>query len=123
MTKDTVQKLEEAFRSGLSVQQACYTSGISTSTYYEHIAVNADFSDKMKLAQEYVIIKAKQLIVQEIEDGNVSAAKWWLERKAKSEFSIKADKPDTKEPDLFQKYDAEYIYKVVGDAYEALAKE
>lgn len=86
ITPVAVRKLEQAFRGGLNVSQACYTTGISRTAYYARLEVDVEFADKMQLAQDYVTIKAKQLVVQEIQDGNLAAAKWWLERKARNEF-------------------------------------
>ncbi len=40
----------------------------------------------MELAKTYVSIKAKKTVVQAIDTGNLNAAKWWLERKARNEF-------------------------------------
>jgi hypothetical protein len=90
INKVIVQKLEVAFRDGFSVAKACTLSGISRSTYYEHLKRNADFSDKMVLAQAWVTELAKQVVVAEIKAGNLPAAKWWLERKAKEEFGPNA---------------------------------
>jgi hypothetical protein len=64
MTKVTVQKLEQALRDGFSIEMACYVSGVSRSTYYNHLASETAFLDKMTLAQS-----------------------WWLERKLRAEFS------------------------------------
>ena len=87
MTKATVQKLEQAFRDGFSVDMACYTSGVSRSTYYNHLASDPAFMDKMTLAQAYPTERAKQVIIQAIDKGDLKMATWWLERKLRAEFS------------------------------------
>ncbi len=87
MTKATVQKLEQALMDGFSVGMACHVSGISRSTYYEHLGSNPDFSDKMELAQEWPTQRAKQVIIQAIDKGDLKAAQFWLERKARAEFA------------------------------------
>jgi len=87
----TVQKLEAAFRDGFSVSAACYLSGISRSTYYDHCEHNEDFSDKMNVAKQWVTEQAKKVVVQAINKGDLPTAKWWLERRAKDEFSREAN--------------------------------
>jgi len=87
MTADVIRKLEVAFAAGFGVTASCYYSGISTSTYYEHVALNKDFSDKMNLAQEFSTHRARQVVLQAINNGDVKAAQWWLEHKARLEFA------------------------------------
>jgi hypothetical protein len=86
ITQDTVRKLEQAFKDGLSVSEACFVSGIGRTVYYSHRSTDEVFANKMELAKAYVSIKAKKTVVQAIDTGNLNAAKWWLERKARSEF-------------------------------------
>lgn len=86
ITNETVRKLEDAFKAGFSVSEACLVSGISRATYYEHTAADEAFADKMELAKKYVTIRAKKVVMQAIDDGNFSAAKWWLEHRARDEF-------------------------------------
>jgi len=59
----TVRKLEQAFKDGLSVSEACFVSDIGRTTYYEHKASNKDFANKMELAKAYVTIRAKKTVV------------------------------------------------------------
>jgi hypothetical protein len=87
INEDTVRKLEASLASGFGVSAACHYSGISTSTYYEHQALDKDFSDKMSLAEDWSTFRARQVILQAINNGDIKAAQWWLERKAKFEFA------------------------------------
>jgi len=87
--KDTIRKLEVCLASGYGITTACYYSGISTSTYYDHKALNKDFSDKMRLAEEASTFRARLVILEAIDSGDIKAAQWWLERKAKFEFGAK----------------------------------
>lgn len=86
ISEATVRKLEQAFKDGLSVSEACFVSGIGRRTFYDHKASNADFARKMELAKAYVTLRAKKVVVQSINEGNLTAAKWYLERKARNEF-------------------------------------
>ena len=88
ITQDTVRKLEQAFKDGLSVSEACFISGIGKRTFYDHKASDEDFAHKMELGKAYVTLRAKKVVVQAINDGNLTAAKWYLERKARNEFGL-----------------------------------
>jgi hypothetical protein len=86
--KDVVRKLEQAFKDGLSVSEACFISGIGRRTFYDHKASDATFAHKIELAKAYVTLRAKKVVVQAINNDNLTAAKWYLERKARNEFGL-----------------------------------
>lgn len=87
LTEDAVRKLEAALCAGYSVNAACYFSGISKSVFYEHKALDKDFSEKIRLAEEFSTYKARLVVVNAINEGNIKAAMWYLERKARLEFA------------------------------------
>lgn len=84
--KDVVSLLVSSFHNGLTVREACWQSGISHEAYYGRLRIDEQFADTMAKAQSTILVTAKKLIVKEIREGNVAAAKWWLERKARDEF-------------------------------------
>ena len=87
----TVQTLEQAFRDGFSVIEACRTSGVSRAAYYLHLGEDEAFMDRMRIAQDYITIKAKHVIVEKIiREKDVSSARWWLQHRAKDEFGAHA---------------------------------
>ena len=88
ITKPTVLKLEQALKDGFSIEMACYVSDISRSTYYAHLHTDVEFMNKMELAQTWATERAKQVVIQAIDKGNLKAAQWWLERKQRAEFSL-----------------------------------
>ena len=88
MTKATIQKLEQALRDGFNVDVACYVSGVGRSTYYQHLQSDPDFADKMALAQDWTTQRAKQVVAQAIGNGDLKAAQWWLERRARADFAV-----------------------------------
>jgi hypothetical protein len=90
ITDEVVRKLEAAFRDGFSLSEACLVSGVSRTAYYERKAVDEVFANKMELANKYVTIRAKKVVVKAIDDGNFNAAKWWLEHRERDEFGLKA---------------------------------
>ena len=87
MTEATVRKIEMALWHGFSISTSCLISGISRDTYYSHIAKNPELSDRFALAQEMVSYKARNNILRAVAQGDISASKFWLERKSRSEFA------------------------------------
>jgi hypothetical protein len=90
ITEDTVSKLEAAFRDGLSVSEACFVSAISRTAYYDRRAADDAFAYNMDLAKAWATIRAKKVVIQAIDRGDLSAAKWYLERKSKEEYGLNA---------------------------------
>lgn len=91
MTDEVVNKLENAFKDGANVTEACRIAEISTRSYYEWLNTNEDFSHKMTNAQEYPDVIAKMVLVKAIKSDDVDTAKWWAERRMKNEFSTKQE--------------------------------
>lgn len=94
---EIVRKLEAALRDGFNVSEACLVSGVSRTAYYERKAADEAFADKMELAQKYVTIRAKKVVIQAIDDGNFNAAKWWLEHRERDEFGPRTVSNEAKE--------------------------
>lgn len=92
MTEDVISKLEQLFRDGSHVYEACKEVNIDPSTYYKHLKENPEFSNRMDLAQEYTTEIARALVSRTISKrGDVDTAKWWLERRAKDKFSTRSE--------------------------------
>jgi hypothetical protein len=83
----TIRQLEAALCSGFSVTAACHFAGIGTSTFYEHRALDEDFAVRMKMSEEWATYRARQVILQAIDKGEVKVAMWFMERKARLEFA------------------------------------
>ena len=120
MTEATVQKLEQALQDGFSVERACYLSGVGRSTFYDHCNGNPGFADKMCLAQEWATERAKQVVIQAIDSGNLKAAQWWLERKAYREFGTKLAVQPQPEPNVFTKRTPDEVYDLMERSIKAL---
>lgn len=85
LTEERTKKLEDIFKVGGTVLEACSFAGISTTAYYEWINKNESLRTKMEAAQHYADVVAKNLVSKAIiEDEDLSTAKWWLEKR---EFS------------------------------------
>lgn len=88
-TKETLWKLEMAFVSGFSDQEACTVAGVGMSSLYEFQKKNPGFLEKKYALKSMITMKAKIIIAKSINDGCVKTAKWYLERKVREEFSLK----------------------------------
>ncbi len=81
----------KAFRDGATVLEASKAAEVSPDAYYDRMTKDPDFADKMNLSKEYVTEFAKALLSRKIQRGDTETAKWWLERKAKKEFSSRTE--------------------------------
>ena len=90
LTEENILELEKRFRDGATTLEAI--DGIfSEATYYLHLKENEMFSERMKLAREYVTEIARGVVARRIKKGDAETAKWWLERKNKKEFSSRSE--------------------------------
>ena len=82
MSEETVRKLEESLKGGMTVSQACIVSDVSRDTYYRHYKMDEAFSDKMRFAKSYVTMLAKQNIAKAVARGDIGTSKWLLEKQS-----------------------------------------
>jgi hypothetical protein len=85
----TIAKLKEGFAQGFSVRNACIWADISQDTYFNYCKKNPNFSEQCKTLQQKPLIKSILVINKALNEGDVSTAKWYAERKAKDEFSLR----------------------------------
>lgn len=102
-TKAVVAKLEAAFQNGMNITQACRYAKIDRVTYYRWLDADEEFSNKMDEAQEFLIVKAKQVLAELIQAGDDKTAKYWLDRKAKDEFASRTELTGAEGSELFEK--------------------
>lgn len=89
MTNEVLQKLEEAFSIGASDREACLMAEIAPATLYNYQESNPEFMERKTALKDMPKYKARKTI-----DGNLhnpEVAKWYLERKAKDEFSTRIE--------------------------------
>ncbi|KAK9680602.1 hypothetical protein QE152_g38897 [Popillia japonica] len=91
MTEELVRKLEYGFMHDFNITECCEYAGISRDTYHSWVKENEDFSDRMERARSDLKRRAKVVLAESINDGNIDDAKWLLERRAKKEYSTKQD--------------------------------
>lgn len=82
ITDDVVRKLEDIFKIGGTVSEACNYAGISRETYYYRVERDPGFLTKMQAAMQYSDVVAKNLVVDSIvKKKDLNSAKWWLEKR------------------------------------------
>lgn len=91
ITKAIVQKLEEGFLRGLTDREACLYADVRLSTFYDYCRENEEFSERKELLKDQVKMRAKLNVTDSINRGNIDLSLWYLERKARDEFSTKQE--------------------------------
>jgi hypothetical protein len=91
LENDMVAKLIEAFKLDCTVEEACSYAKINKTTYYRHLEKNPEFSNEIEAARQYLKLLARQTVAKGINAGDESTAKWYLERKLKSEFAARTE--------------------------------
>ena len=91
MTPEVVGKLEQAFSLGCSDIEACLFAGISKQALYDYQTKNPDYADRKAMLKEKLVLKARTVIAESLNKSDENTAKWYLERKAKDEFSTKVE--------------------------------
>ncbi|MDP7477165.1 MAG: hypothetical protein QF442_01830 [Candidatus Peribacteraceae bacterium] len=89
ITPAVVQKLLEAFRLDLPIEEACKYACIAKQTYYNHCK-NDEFLDEMEHAKMEATLKARRTVIEKMEDDGSLSLKY-LERKRKEEFSPRVE--------------------------------
>lgn len=85
MTKNTLQKLEEAFAMGCSDVEACLYADIGRQTLYNYQNENPDFLDRKLELKENPVLKARSTVFNNLDDKDLALK--FLERRNKKEFS------------------------------------
>lgn len=89
MTETMIGKLELLFAKGLSDREACHIANIALSTLYDYCNLNPEFAERKEALKDSPKINAKINVAEAIENKDIDMSKWYLERKAKEEFSAK----------------------------------
>lgn len=89
MTEDVINKLIYAFARGLSDREACLYADIACQTLYDYCTKNPEFAEQKEMLKEQPKMQAKLNVSEAINNKDADISKWYLERKAKDEFSTK----------------------------------
>lgn len=91
VTPEVVAKLENAFAQGFTDTDACILAEISRDCLYDYIKRVPSFATKRDALRRRPLLSSVLLINKAIKEGDVATAKWYAERKAKDEFSLKTE--------------------------------
>lgn len=91
VTPEVLQKLEHAFSIGCSDIEASLYANISPRTLYHYQKENPDFLQRKQQLKEKPVLKARAAIVGALDKNDLDIAKWYLERKRKTEFSTRQE--------------------------------
>lgn len=101
MNKEAEQLILGYIARGLSQREACFLAGqISLTTWQDYKKKHGITSEFLEMVKSKPSMKAKLVVVQDIEDGNPASAKWWLEHKESQEFNTKVEQTVTVTPTL-----------------------
>lgn len=89
MTKDVIAKLEIAFSHGATDKEAIFIAEISKDAFYDYCKLNPSFTERIEGLRDLPKYTAKSNIIKKINTGSIFESEWWLERKAKDEFSTR----------------------------------
>lgn len=85
------QKIELAYAKGCSKCEVCAFADISVSTLDKYLKRHPEEAERLELLKSRPLTNARFNVTQALEEGDVDVSKWYLERKAKDEFSTKAN--------------------------------
>lgn len=89
ITEEVLRKLEGAFSMGCGDREACLLADISMTALYSYQERHPAFTERKALLKEKPILKARGTVLQAL--SIPEHAEWFLERKAKHEFSTRSD--------------------------------
>lgn len=92
VTQEIVNKLEHAFAIGCTDKEACLYADISQQTLYTYQNETPGFLERKELLKETPVLKARSVVIKELEAKDPNMARWYLERKRKSEFSTREER-------------------------------
>lgn len=91
MTPEIINKLEQAFSMGCGDLEACLYADLTPSVLYRYQESHPEFKERKAMLKEKLILKARTVIANSLNEKDKDVAKWYLERKRKDEFSAKIE--------------------------------
>lgn len=89
LTDEVVNKLEEAFSIGCSIEEACFYANISRQSYYNWEKENKELFDRFNELKQKPILKARQSVVNGLSDSEFALK--FLSKKKRDEFGDRLD--------------------------------
>lgn len=88
MTPETINRLTDGFILGLNDTEVCRYADISKSAYYAYLEKYPEFKEKRDILRSDTTLQAKIKAREAILNGDEIMIRWYLERRAKEEFSL-----------------------------------
>lgn len=88
VTPEIVRKLEQAFLLGCTDLEACHAADLPRSTFYDYCAENPEFADRKEALKANPVWKARRVVLDAIEGGDLGAAQELLKRKEGSKVAL-----------------------------------
>lgn len=107
MNESTVNKLIEAFSWGCTDVEACIYAGISKQTLYTYCDKHPNFLDQKEALKDTPTMKAKRIIFDELEKGDVVQANRVIDRKEGTKVKQEMSGPNGKP--IENKWTVEFI--------------
>ena len=124
MTPETMQKLEQGFLLGCTDLEACLYAGISPRTLYNYQEDNPDFVQRKEMLKSNPVMKARKVILDSLERGDVATANKVIDRKEGSKLNLKGDlKHEHEHSELSDTERGARIVAILNVARERRAKE
>jgi len=91
MDKYIIAKLEDAYSVGATDVEACFFANISKDTLYRYFKKHPEFCERKEALKNSLKFRSRKLVSKSVDEGNVGTATWYLERKAREEFSSRQE--------------------------------
>lgn len=91
MTPEKIVLLEQAFSLGCSDLEACLHADIGKTTLYNYQNDHPEFVERKEQLKERLVLQARSVVADALFKEDKETAKWFLERKKKSEFSTRQE--------------------------------
>ena len=91
LTPETILLLEQAFSMGCSDLEACVHANIGKTSLYNFQAEHPEFVERKELLKEKLVLKARSVIANALNNKDENTAKWYLEKKKKDEFGNRTE--------------------------------
>lgn len=116
-----LHKLESAFLKGMNNREACFLANISEGLFYRVCKNSPELFDRFSMLQENVKVRAKEVVAEAIDKGDKMQANWYLERRAKDEFSPRQELTGANGTALISKEDAQTTVESLKNAAGLIA--
>lgn len=111
-----VSKLKTAFEQGSNVLRSCAYAEITNKSYYRYLEAHPELRDIFEYARQKPILLAESNLIKKLNEGDVETSKWYLERKAKGEYSTRQEVvPVNPDEDDLSEEEKEKLRKILRD--------